>query len=56
MKYLKELFWVTVIGQVTVWSIVYMSYLLPSVYVGFILGMIGCTIGKITYSLIKDRV
>jgi hypothetical protein len=56
MKYLKELFWVTVIGQVTVWSVVYMAYLLPSAYVGFVLGMIGCIIGKIAYRLIEKRV
>ena len=56
MKHLKEFFWVTVIGQVTIWSVVYMGYLLPSVYVSFMLGVIGWIIGNLAYRLIEERV
>ena len=56
MKFLKDMLYIILIGQGVVWSVVYMSYLLPSVYVSFMLGIVGCAIGKIAYRLIEERV
>lgn len=59
MKYLKELFWITLIGQAVVWSIVYLSSLLPSFAVGALIGVIGAGVGQVFYYffvLIKERI
>lgn len=54
MKYLKELFWVTMIGQSLVWGIVFLSSLLPDLLVSFFLGLIGYSVGAAVYALCSD--
>lgn len=59
MKYLKEALWITLIGQGIVWMIVFLSSLLPSFFVGALLGLVGFIIGAVFYfffSLLKDAV
>jgi len=56
MKYIKELFWITLIGQAVVWSVVYLSSLLPSFAVGALIGFAGYIVGKMFYLLIEERI
>lgn len=56
MKYFKEVLLVTLIGQGIVWSVVFLSSLLPSFVVGALIGFAGYIVGKMFYLLIEERI
>ena len=54
MKYLKELFLITMIGQSLVWGVVFLSSLLPNLLVSIFLGLIGYSVGAAVYALCSE--